>query len=901
MRRIARLMFGLAAATALLAPHAGAADPPKTTGNGPAYRALSGLPVMHNGRIKPWDTLAREEVKQIYGRETIVFYDAEGEPTAKWAPSAALFDWSVRPEFWDDQPFILVEYTPLKRLILADALAARLVAIQSGEAPAPTKEKASALAGKKDVTPAELRGLAAMPGVSDADKAGLQELASKLTESAKWLSPRELEEARVAVDGQPLAFSSWFRDVAARRRPMGAMGGEGKLSELEEKAYEVGSRLTHYQSVRDRDYRSVEPMNVMPRPYNSTYLTYTAESISLGRSSGPEAMSPLQIDAANALASYWKDIQAEDQAMPGTDAKFDARFTAWLRDKSVWIPLKIILEAKPEELEKAGFPLQKVEAFRTAFTSLEQAERSSPGEAGPELAAAVVATAHALGAELNGTHYPTTEAIDREIYFNETAPFFKAPVAYGAALFCLILCLAITARRGLGASLRRTLYAFGILTFSAGILLEVFGFYLRVRISGWAPVTNMYETVIWVALVTAVIGGVLELIYRKVYAITAASGVALLATLLAANVPLLDPDIPQLQPVLRSNYWLVIHVLTIVSSYAAFALAMGLGLIATGYYLTATYRRSPGYLELLTPILVGIPVLAVGLAGVYASQGGFGPQYANDGTAFYLFLLTAVVGGLMTGAGVFAPIGELLNRAFFPVVELDETALAGDRGPSSGPGRTQPVALANGNGNGNGHHPADEPHVTVEADDEAVRSGSSQAGGVLTAVNPVVAEIRAKAAASRPKLDARSQAMQATAGQIKPLTTFIYRAMQVGVLLVAAGTILGGVWADYSWGRFWGWDPKEVWALITLLVYLVPLHGRFAGWVNTFTLVMASVGCFLSVLMAWYGVNFVLGVGLHSYGFTDGGGQGIVIAASTAVMAICCGAAWRRSLGLKTA
>ena len=100
--------------------------------------------------------------------------------------------------------------------------------------------------------------------------------------------------------------------------------------------------------------------------------------------------------------------------------------------------------------------------------------------------------------------------------------------------------------------------------------------------------------------------------------------------------------------------------------------------------------------------------------------------------------------------------------------------------------------------------------------------------------------------------------------------------MQVGVLLIAAGTILGGVWADYSWGRFWGWDPKEVWALITLLVYLIPLHGRFAGWVNTFWLVVASVVCFLSVIMAWYGVNFVLGVGLHSYGFVEGGSQGVM-------------------------
>ena len=139
--------------------------------------------------------------------------------------------------------------------------------------------------------------------------------------------------------------------------------------------------------------------------------------------------------------------------------------------------------------------------------------------------------------------------------------------------------------------------------------------------------------------------------------------------------------------------------------------------------------------------------------------------------------------------------------------------------------------------------------------------------------------------------------MQRTIAIVKPLSNFVYRAMQVGVLLIAAGTILGGVWADYSWGRFWGWDPKEVWALITLLVYLVPLHGRFAGWVSTFGLVAASVVCFNSVIMAWYGVNFVLGVGLHSYGFVEGGSQGIMLVILLGLLALPFGAGWRRHLG----
>ncbi|MGZ3693274.1 MAG: cytochrome c biogenesis protein [Bdellovibrionota bacterium] len=103
------------------------------------------------------------------------------------------------------------------------------------------------------------------------------------------------------------------------------------------------------------------------------------------------------------------------------------------------------------------------------------------------------------------------------------------------------------------------------------------------------------------------------------------------------------------------------------------------------------------------------------------------------------------------------------------------------------------------------------------------------------------------------------------------LAFYAYRAVQVGVILLAAGTILGGVWADYSWGRFWGWDPKETWALIALLGYLALLHARFRGMVRPFGFLSGCVVAFLGVVMAWYGVNFVLGQGKHTYGFSSGG------------------------------
>ena len=96
------------------------------------------------------------------------------------------------------------------------------------------------------------------------------------------------------------------------------------------------------------------------------------------------------------------------------------------------------------------------------------------------------------------------------------------------------------------------------------------------------------------------------------------------------------------------------------------------------------------------------------------------------------------------------------------------------------------------------------------------------------------------------------------------LNLLAYDCIKIGVVLLSAGVILGGVWADYSWGRFWGWDPKETWALITLLWFLALLHGRFAGWLTGVWTAVGTILGFFLLLMTYYGVSFYL-VGLHSY------------------------------------
>ena len=82
------------------------------------------------------------------------------------------------------------------------------------------------------------------------------------------------------------------------------------------------------------------------------------------------------------------------------------------------------------------------------------------------------------------------------------------------------------------------------------------------------------------------------------------------------------------------------------------------------------------------------------------------------------------------------------------------------------------------------------------------------------------------------------------------------------------GTILGGIWADQSWGRFWGWDPKENGALLIVLWHLMVLHLRISGLIKPLGYAYAISLVNIVVAIAWFGVN-LLNVGLHSYGFTD--------------------------------
>jgi ABC-type transport system involved in cytochrome c biogenesis permease subunit len=140
------------------------------------------------------------------------------------------------------------------------------------------------------------------------------------------------------------------------------------------------------------------------------------------------------------------------------------------------------------------------------------------------------------------------------------------------------------------------------------------------------------------------------------------------------------------------------------------------------------------------------------------------------------------------------------------------------------------------------------------------------------------------------------------AGFYTLLHRMTYGMLCFGLLFSVVGTILGGIWANESWGRFWGWDPKENGALLICISQLAILHARMGGLLRPFGVAVGAVLSGCVVAFSWWGVN-LLGIGLHSYGFTGGILRGLTIfyVAEAIVLGAAAAAHWTgRSYGART-
>ena len=135
--------------------------------------------------------------------------------------------------------------------------------------------------------------------------------------------------------------------------------------------------------------------------------------------------------------------------------------------------------------------------------------------------------------------------------------------------------------------------------------------------------------------------------------------------------------------------------------------------------------------------------------------------------------------------------------------------------------------------------------------------------------------------------------LQSGAIFLSRMADLLYWYILIGSILLITGIFTGSMWAAESWGRYWGWDPKEVWSLVAFLAYMAILHARADHLIGPFGVAAWSIVAFQTILMTYLGVNFVLASGLHSYGF----GESNVLRAMVAVALLelfFLGAAWAR-------
>ena len=129
---------------------------------------------------------------------------------------------------------------------------------------------------------------------------------------------------------------------------------------------------------------------------------------------------------------------------------------------------------------------------------------------------------------------------------------------------------------------------------------------------------------------------------------------------------------------------------------------------------------------------------------------------------------------------------------------------------------------------------------------------------------------------------------------IEDLTIINYKSLTIGLYLLTIGTFLGAIWANESWGRYWGWDPKETWSLITIIVYSFIIHSKnIVGLRGLFAFNTMALFGFSSVLMTYFGVNYYLS-GLHSYAGGDSVTiPGFLYISLILLISLCIFAYWR--------
>ncbi len=841
------------------------------------------------------DGMARPDSPQLAQARALF----PGDKPHKFTAAELLFSWLIEPERWEQVPFLHAEHETLRGELLELPLGGehgrlKYVSPAQLEGAMKFRERLGELIDEQ--RRAQEEGKAFHPTGVDKKVFELAE-AHQLYRTLTFRPGTSLEGRDRLADRLAQAIGQWGQ-LERNLANLSAAPGMEPLDEPIRGVQQAVSALRQLVSSGDMSAEKFEPLVADFR--DNTEKLAAACAALVAKMSDPPMLSPEQQKAfrqqMKLLANETEQLarMATEAHLAYYDGGNSLRLVPALNaaaleanrdtadDAQPWLNFEAVLYGSSRALK--GYPWNAVEAVRDAFEKVKHAytDRDNPqrtiefNRAMPRFAAAV----RTLGEKINPlreklpiknrdddlmalTAYPPPGSTDLEVRYNQSNPFFWAwLIALGATL---------------GYSLsfgvvRKPMFWLGSLLLVVALSYIVYGFAVRVIITGFAPVTNMFETVLFAALVAGLLGlwfALLPLLWPGISAAWRMTSLPLRRRVVATEVEPTGLFSTKIEKVAR---WLLLV------PQAATAVAL--------FYFLSWRDYTSASEESLFPLLprtdVGASVPTISNVVVWLV-----------GTCVLLFILVFVPRVAFTAVlsvftvpygwakrGMSAALDQVMQRRPFAgagAALAFGVALIGYYSPvfHSDIGSLMPV-LRN-----NFWLTIHVLTITVSYGAGALAAGLGMLSlgyylfGRYRDPKPVDESLTAEEAATM---------ATATSSRRRPpeacatLAGFIYKAIQVAVLTLAAGTILGALWADVSWGRFWGWDPKEVWALVSLLVYMVILHGRYVNWFGNFGLTLGAVLGETAIVWAWYGVNYLLPAGLHSYGSGSGGQKEVLLA-----------------------
>lgn len=865
------------------------------------FDAWKRMPVLHDGRIKPLDSFARTVVRGICGRESPklglpeeaktssdrdwaearkLFPD--GEPR-KFAPEELLFSWMVEPEKWERVPFIVAGNEELRREALdvkvRDSRGNNLQYVS----PYQVAMSMRFVSAMKDISKrrAEANSRLEVFKSTELDNHVNQLNAAYATYRLLAFDPLSASPGVQSRFRQELmgAIQLWMNvRPAAQRLPLEAAGEDKPI----EKATSAVQQLAQLSGLMSGGEEQVDPAKVEPlladlreaalalaaqvaasREKLQTDSQWTAEqkenALVQMRAVGSQCNEIARL--ANEAQSALYDTGQSLQIVPA----LNAAALEEKRDPSAgaqpWLSLQSVLLGS--DLLLKDYPQQELKEVREAFRQAAQAYVDREASDRPEQFSAAMnrfaEATFALGEAIEplrqqlpikqrdeelmaATAYPPVGKTDLEVFYNRLDPF----------TWTWVLCLAALVAYLAMPLARHAMFWTGTALLVAGQAFTVAGLTMRIFITGRAPVTNMFETIVFVALVVAMLGVIFSVVPLLAGGFQQAWRWTALPRFweFAIPKPTESPESSN-QPSVgeTANYVLLLPRVLLMGAVFWLSSMVSYGATDEATIVRLTPRVA---VESTLPTFNDMMAYGVGLAVLGLAV------WLVPRVLLTMLLAIGLIPASLRRTGLREPLEQVVARKPFALSGAAVAFLAAYIACNA--------AVFDKN---------ISPIMPV------LRNNFWLVTHVLTITASYGAGALAWGLANLSLGYYLFGSYRNTGGNVMPvrqppefcgvLSTYMYRAMQIAVVLLVAGTILGALWADVSWGRFWGWDSKEVWALISSLVYLALLHGRYSGMFADFGMAVGSVFGATSILLAWYGVNYIFGTGLHSYGTGTGG------------------------------